>query len=177
MREQPLAGRDLRDPLVLAATGFGCGLSPYAPGTVGSALGAVLWWFLFADLDLFVRVGIVAAALAAGVAMVDRVAKRYRLGDEPAIVFDEIVGCWIALLAVPKTLPWVLAGFALFRVADILKPWPVSWADRAIKGGLGIMLDDVIAGALAALALLAALAALADGEWLTPLRHVVVAGG
>ena len=138
------------------AAGFGCGLAPYAPGTVGTALGAALWWFLFAELDLAIRVGAVVGAFAIGVAVVDRVVRRHRLGDEPAIVLDEIVGCWVALLAVPKTLPWALAAVALFRLGDIWKPWPVSWADRTIKGGLGIMLDDLIAGALVALLLLAA---------------------
>ena len=151
-----MTARHLRDPLALVATGFGSGLSPYAPGTVGTALGAVLWWFLFAELDLWVRIGIVAGAFAAGVAIADHVAKRYRLGDEPAIVLDEIVGCWVALLAAPKTLPWVLAAVALFRLGDIFKPWPVSWADRTVKGGFGIMLDDLIAGGLVALVLLAA---------------------
>ena len=138
------------------AAGFGCGLAPYAPGTVGTALGAALWWLLFAELDLAIRVGVVVGAFAIGVAVVNRVVRRHRLGDEPAIVLDEIVGCWVALLAVPKTLPWLLAAVALFRIGDIWKPWPVSWADRSIKGGLGIMLDDLIAGALVALLLLAA---------------------
>ena len=142
--------------MALVAAGLGCGLAPYAPGTVGTALGAVLWWFLFAELDLAIRVGAVVGAFAIGVAVVDRVVRRHRLGDEPAIVLDEIVGCWVALLAVPKTLPWLLAAVALFRLGDIWKPWPVSWADRTIKGGLGIMLDDLIAGALVALLLLAA---------------------
>ena len=151
-----MTARHLRDPLALVATGFGSGLSPYAPGTVGTALGAVLWWLLFAELDLWVRIGIVAGAFAAGVAIADRVAKRYRLDDEPAIVLDEIVGCWAALLAAPKTLPWVLTAVALFRLGDIFKPWPVSWADRTVKGGFGIMLDDLIAGSFVALLLLAA---------------------
>ena len=151
-----MTARHLRDPWALVAAGFGCGLAPYAPGTVGTALGAVLWWFLLAELDLAIRVGAVVGAFAIGVAIVDRVVRRHRLGDEPAIVLDEIVGCWVALLAVPKTLPWALAAIALFRLGDIWKPWPVSWADRTIKGGLGIMLDDLIAGALVALLLLAA---------------------
>ena len=151
-----MTARHLRDPLALVAAGFGCGLSPYAPGTVGTALGAILWWFLLAELDLLVRVGVVVGAFAAGVAIVDRVVQRHRLGDEPAIVLDEIVGCWVALLTVPKTLPWAVAALALFRLGDIVKPWPVSWADRTIKGGLGIMLDDLIAGAFVALLLLAA---------------------
>ena len=142
--------RHLREPLTLLATGGGCGLVRYAPGTVGTLLGVAIWWLALADLDLLARAAIAAGAFAAGVAATDRVSKRHGLGDEPAIVLDEIVGCWVALVAAPKSLLWVAAGFALFRVADIVKPWPVSWADRSIKGGLGIMLDDMLAGLLAA---------------------------
>ncbi len=141
-----LGVRHLRDPLALIATGAGCGLARYAPGTAGSLLGVLIWWWLIADLDAVVRAGVAIVAFAFGVWAVQRVVQRYRLGDAPAIVFDEIVGCWVALLMVPKSLPWAAAGLVLFRVADILKPWPVSWADRAVKGGLGIMLDDLLAG-------------------------------
>ncbi len=148
--------RHLGDPLTLIATGAGCGLAPYAPGTIGSLLGVAAWWFLLADLGWLGRAGVVALAFAGGVLLVDRLVKRYALGDEPAIVLDEIVGCWAALLAVPKSMSWVVAGFVLFRVADIVKPWPVSWADRAVRGGLGIMLDDLIAGLLTTALLYAA---------------------
>ena len=136
--------------MALIATGFGCGLSPYAPGTVGSLLGVLIWWFLLADLGPAVQTGAVLVAFGLGVAVVDKLVKRAGLGDEPAIVWDEVAGSWIALLTVPKSLPWVVAAFVLFRIGDIVKPWPVSWADRSIKGGLGIMLDDAIAGVFVA---------------------------
>ena len=148
--------RDLRDPLALIATGFGCGLAPYAPGTVGSLLGAASWWFLLAGFDGFTQAGIAFIAFAMGVWMIDRLGKRLGLGDEPAVVWDEVVGCWIALSTVPKSLPWVVAAFVLFRIGDIAKPWPISWADRSVKGGLGVMLDDVLAGLAVAATLYAA---------------------
>ena len=156
-----LQPRNLSDPFVLVAAGFGTGFSPYAPGTAGSLLAVLIWWFAIADSPLAVRVAVALIAFGVGLVVVDRVVKRYRLGDAPAIVWDEIAGCWAALALVPKSLPWVVAAFALFRLADIAKPWPVSWADRSIKGALGIMLDDLIAGVL-----VLAATALAVALWL-----------
>ena len=148
---------DLRDPLALLATGFGTGLSPYAPGTVGSLLAVLIWWFAVAELPLVARVAVALAAFGLGVLVIERVVRRHGLGDAPAIVWDEIAGCWLALAVVPKSWPWVIAAFVLFRVADIAKPWPVSWADRSVGGGLGVMLDDLIAGGLVAALLAVAL--------------------
>lgn len=148
-----LKASDLRDPLALLATGFGTGLSPYAPGTAGSLLAVLIWWFAFAELPLVARAAIALVAFGLGVLLVERVVRRYDLGDAPAIVWDEIAGCWLALAVVPKSWPWVVAAFVLFRLGDIAKPWPVSWADRSVPGGLGIMLDDFIAGGLVAVVL------------------------
>ena len=144
-----LTARNLGDPLVLIATGAGCGFSPLAPGTIGSLLGAVLWWFAFAELDLLGRTLVACVALALATVVVQRLQARKPVGDSAAIVVDEIVGIWFALLAAPKSLYWVVAGFLLFRELDIAKPWPISWADRNLKGGLGIMVDDVMAGVAA----------------------------
>lgn len=154
-----LAARHLRDPWVLLATGFGSGLAPWVPGTLGSALGLAVWWWLLADLPAAGRLAAVAAGGVVGFAVIRQAVKRHGLGDEPAIVFDEIVGCWVALLMAPKALAPVLLGFALFRAADIVKPWPVSWADAKVKGAAGILLDDVLAGGIA-------LAALAFGQYI-----------
>ena len=156
--------RHLRDPLVLAATGGGCGFVPVAPGTAGTAVGALLWWVALADLAIGLQVGIVGAAFLAGALVAERVTGRYGLGDEPAIVVDEIVGVAVALLAAPKSLPWVVAAFVLFRVADIVKPWPIGWVDRNVKGGFGIMLDDLLAGLLVAAILAIVRLALAAAE-------------
>ena len=147
-----LSWRQLRDPWVFVATGFGCGFVPFAPGTAGSVLGAAVWWFVLADQGVYTRAAAALAASFAGVLIVGRVVKRHRLGDAPAIVLDEIVGVWVALLFAPKSLPWVAAGFVLFRIADIAKPWPVSWADTRVKGGPGVMADDLIAGLMVSVA-------------------------
>ena len=144
-----LSWRQLRDPWAFVATGFGCGLVPLVPGTVGSVLGVAVWLFVLADQDVYTRAAAALAAFFAGVLIVDRVVKRHRLGDAPAIVLDEIVGVWFALLFVPMSSGWVAAAFVLFRIADIAKPWPVSWADTRVKGGLGIMADDLVAGLMA----------------------------
>lgn len=130
----------------MIATGAGCGFSPVAPGTIGSLLGGVVWWFALAEFDLLGRTLVACAAFALATVVVQRLQMRQPVGDSPAIVVDEIVGIWFALLAAPKSLYWVVAGFLLFRVLDIAKPWPISWADRSLKGGLGIMVDDVMAG-------------------------------
>lgn len=144
-----LSWRQLRDPWAFVATGFGCGLVPVAPGTVGSVLGVAVWLFVLANQDAYTRAAAALAAFFAGVLIVDRVVKRHRLGDAPVIVLDEIVGVWFALLFVPMSPGWVAAAFVLFRIADVAKPWPVSWADSRVKGGLGIMGDDLIAGLMA----------------------------
>ena len=136
--------------------GGGAGLAPFAPGTAGSLLAVALWWLLLADLAWFAQLGIAAAAFGVGALAAQRLVRRYRLGDEPGIVVDEIVGCWLALATAPKSLVWATAAFLLFRAGDILKPWPVSWADRNVKGGLGIMLDDAIVGIAVAIVLLLA---------------------
>jgi phosphatidylglycerophosphatase A len=97
--------------------------------------------------------GIAAAAFAVGAAVSERLVRRYRLGDEPSIVVDEIAGCWLALATAPKSLMWAVLAYVLFRIGDIVKPWPISLADRRVHGGLGIMLDDVLAGIFACIVL------------------------
>ena len=147
--ETSLSWRHLGEPWTLFATGFGCGLAPIAPGTVGSVLGAVVWWFVLADLDFLVRTLTGFAAFFASALIIDRLLKRHDVGDAPAIVIDEVVGIWFALLFVPKSLSWVAVAFVVFRIADIAKPWPISHVDTRFTGGLGIMADDLIAGLLA----------------------------
>ena len=137
--------RDLKDPDALIALGFGSGLSPRAPGTVGT-LAAIPLFLLLAQLPWYVYLLAVAAALGLGVWVCDRVAARKKVKDPGAIVWDEFVGLWIGLFLLPAGWWWLLAGFVLFRIFDIAKPWPVSWADRSLSGGLGIMMDDVVAG-------------------------------
>lgn len=146
------ASQVLRDPILLLAHGLGSGLAPKAPGTFGT-LAAVLPWLLLAQLPISVYGGVVLLAAVAGVWLCDVAAKRMQRDDPGSIVWDEWVGLWIALAGLPLEWPWILAGFLLFRLFDILKPWPVGWLDRRYHGGLGIMLDDIAAGAMAAVLL------------------------
>ena len=145
--------------LDLLAFGFGSGRSPKAPGTAGSAM-ALLWFGAFASFPLPVYVVWIVIVAIAGIAICGEAAKQMGVHDHPGIVWDEFVGQWIALIPLVPLLTWdtrhvlaVLLSFGLFRLFDIWKPWPISWIDRHVHGGFGIMLDDVIAGIMAALVL------------------------
>ena len=142
----------LRSPVLLLAFGFGSGLSPKAPGTAGTLL-AVAIYLVLPDMHWLVYLSLLLVAAAAGVWICDRSARLLGVHDHPGIVWDEFVGYWITMFMAPAGWEWVVVGFILFRLLDILKPWPVKWADEKVQGGLGIMLDDVLAGILAALAL------------------------
>jgi phosphatidylglycerophosphatase A len=140
----------LRDPVHFIAFGFGAGLLPRAPGTAGSAVGVVAAWWLL-DLPLAVRVGIVLAVIAAGVWICGESARRLSRHDDQRIVFDEIAGVLLASLAVVEKSLFALAlVFVFFRFFDIVKPWPIRDVDHSLRGGLGIMLDDLIAALFAA---------------------------
>ena len=143
----------LRDPVHLLATGFGLGLAPVAPGTFGTLLGVALDPALRL-LELPARAAVVAAMFLAGVWICDKSTERLGLHDHPGIVWDEVVGYLAMMLVAPAGWAWAVAGFVLFRVFDILKPWPVRDVDHAVRGGLGIMLDDLLAAGYGALALL-----------------------
>jgi len=138
----------LTHPAGWIATGFGSGFSPRAPGTVGT-LAAMLPWFGLRLLPWPWYLAAIAAAFAIGIWASSWVVHRSGVNDPQVVVWDEFVGVWIALVAAPAGWPWALAGFALFRLFDIWKPWPVRWADRKVHGGLGVMLDDAIAGGYA----------------------------
>ncbi|MFZ5580027.1 MAG: phosphatidylglycerophosphatase A [Pseudomonadota bacterium] len=139
----------LRDPVLLLAHGLGSGLAPKAPGTFGTIAALLPWWFM-APLDLPVYLVIVLFAALAGVWLCGEAASRMQRDDPGSIVWDEWVGLWVALAGLPLEWPWILAGLVLFRLFDILKPWPVGWLDRHFHGGMGIMLDDIAAGAITA---------------------------
>ena len=136
----------LSHPAGWIAIGFGAGLSPRAPGTVGSLAALLPWWFLLQQASAPLYLSVLAIAFAVGVWAGDWVIAKTRIEDPGVIVWDEFVGLWIALFLAPPGWPWVLVGFALFRLFDIWKPWPVRWADRRLHGGFGTMLDDVLAG-------------------------------
>lgn len=134
--------------LLFIAAGAGSGYLPKAPGTWGSAVGVLLWLGL-ARLDLGSYAAVLAALFVIGTIASGAAEKILDQGDPGLVVIDEIVGQLIALFLAPLHPLSALTGFALFRFFDILKPFPVGWLDRRIHGGLGIMLDDVVAGLLA----------------------------
>lgn len=160
MKPSESPGRVFSDPVVFIAFGFGSGLAPLAPGTVGTLVGVLteLW---LRSLGLPWLIGAVLAGFVAGIWICQYAAKKLAVHDHPGIVWDEIVGYWITMLAAPtSTLAapgawlWIALGFGFFRLFDIVKPWPIRDVDHRIGGGLGIMLDDVLAGVYAAACLL-----------------------
>jgi phosphatidylglycerophosphatase A len=143
----------LGQPAGWIALGFGAGLAPRAPGTVASAV-ALLPWLALRQLPWPAYLAVMLAAFLLGAWACGRAGRAIGVADHGALVWDEFVGQWLALLPVLAA-PWwwALPGFALFRLFDIAKPWPVRWADRKVKGGVGVMLDDVLAGLMAAVVL------------------------
>ena len=140
----------LRDPVHFVAFGFGAGLAPRAPGTCGSLVGVLAAWWLL-DLPLVWRAGVVAAVIAVGILVCGESARRLQRHDDQRIVFDEIAGVLTTSLAVLERSFFALAlVFVFFRFFDIWKPWPIRDVDHSLKGGLGIMLDDLIAAVYAA---------------------------
>lgn len=135
-----------RHPAALIATWFGVGLIRPAPGTMGSLIALGLGWgiltlggqaLLLLDIIIVLIIGVWAAEIYG---------KADNAPDSSSIVVDEVVGQWIALLVVPPSLLGYAVAFAAFRFYDILKPWPVGFVDKHVKGGWGVMLDDVLAG-------------------------------
>jgi len=140
-----ISPRLLLDPLDFLALGFGSGLLPKAPGTAGT-LAAIPVYLLLQALALPVYLVVAGVLFVAGIGLCARTARRLGVHDHPGIVWDEIVGYLVTMTQAPPGWLWVLLGFALFRLFDVLKPWPIRWLDRRVHGGFGIMLDDLVAG-------------------------------
>ncbi|WP_027150414.1 phosphatidylglycerophosphatase A family protein [Methylobacter tundripaludum] len=138
----------LSDPILFLAFGFGSGLAKKAPGTMGTLAAIPVYW-LFAQTNLFVYSLLTLIVTVAGIPICDIAAKKLDEHDFGGIVWDEIAGYLITMWLVPFSWQAMVLGFILFRFFDILKPWPIKWIDRQVHGGLGIMLDDVLAGVFA----------------------------
>lgn len=136
------------------AFGFGTGLAKKAPGTWGTLAGLAVMPLLY-WLPLPLALLWIVLASVFGVWLCGLVAEDLGVPDHGGIVWDEMVGIWLTLIMLPNSLLWWVLGFVLFRILDIVKPWPISWLDRRVAGGLGIMLDDMLAGVIAGLLLLA----------------------
>jgi phosphatidylglycerophosphatase A len=146
---EPLSARLLRHPVDFLALGFGSGLVPQGPGTAGTLV-AIPLYLLLAPLPLAVYLALVGILFVIGIPICEHTARRMGVHDHPAIVWDEIVGYLATMTFAPAGWPWIIAGFALFRLFDIAKPWPIRLLDRKVGGGLGIMIDDLLAAVFAA---------------------------
>ncbi|MEO0443223.1 MAG: phosphatidylglycerophosphatase A [Pseudomonadota bacterium] len=147
----------LKQPRQWLALGLGSGLAPKAPGTFGT-IAAIPFYLLIALLPLSLQLLVVVISFGIGVYLCGFTAKALGVHDHPAIVWDEFVGLWLTMLALPLmgqalSYGWLIGGFIFVRLFDIVKPWPIRWADQQVSGGLGIMLDDVLAGIYAGLCL------------------------
>ena len=139
-----------RNPVHILAFGFGSGTVPKAPGTAGTLLAMIIYLLLPAMTPVIYGV-FVLICLIIGIWICGKTAQDLGVHDHGGIVWDEFVGYWIPMFMAPPGRIWAFLGFALFRLLDIAKPWPIKWADKELKGGTGIMLDDVLAGIMAAL--------------------------
>ncbi len=139
-------------PIHFLAFGFGSGLAPVAPGTFGTLVG-IPFFFFMASLPMWGYLSLILAFFLFGVWVCDRSSKMLGVHDHGGIVWDEIVGYLVTMIAAPAGWEWVIVGFILFRIFDIFKPWPIAYLDRHVSGGFGIMVDDILAGVYAMLIL------------------------
>lgn len=140
------------NPIYFLAFGFGSGLSPIAPGTMGTLV-AIPIYCLMHSLSLTYYIPIILLLAVVGVWICDVTGKAIGIHDYPGIVWDEIVGFLWTMIAVPFHWYWIITGFILFRLFDIWKPWPIRWVDLRVQGGLGVMVDDLLAAVYAAVVL------------------------
>jgi len=148
-----IPARLLKNPLHFLSLGFGSGLSPKAPGTMGTLAAIPIYLLLqtTTTLNLYLLITFLISVL--GVYLCGYTSRALKVHDHPGIVIDEIAGYLITMIAAPFSWQNILVGFVLFRIFDIFKPWPISWLDKNMRGGLGIMLDDILAGIISLLIL------------------------
>jgi len=135
----------MRALIIFLATGVYSGYSPIAPGTAGSVVGLVLVWFVTGPMWAYsplLTLALFAIAFAISCWISGRAEEIFNEPDSSKIVIDEVLGMAVTMFGNPITVPWMLAGFLLFRIFDVLKPWPASIIDRQVPGGAGVMLDD-----------------------------------
>jgi phosphatidylglycerophosphatase A len=137
-----------KNPLYFIAFGFGSGLMPIAPGTFGT-LAAIPIYLMMVGLSWPCYLCLTLIAFIMGVFVCDKVTSELGVQDYSGIVWDEVVGFIITMFMAPVGIIWVAVGFGLFRLFDIWKPQPIRWVDKHVQGGIGIMVDDVLAGILA----------------------------
>jgi phosphatidylglycerophosphatase A len=150
---QLTAKQIIRDPILFLAFGFGSGLAKKAPGTCGTVAAIPVYYLFIQFNNIWIYSLLTIIATVVGVWFCDVAAKKLAEHDFGGIVWDEVAGYLITLWFVPYSWQAVVLGFVLFRVFDILKPQPIKWFDKHVHGGLGIMLDDVIAAIFAGMLL------------------------
>lgn len=147
-----------KSPLFWLVTGLGVGMAKPAPGTWGSLLGLALGYGLIAcDVSVLGILFITAVLTAVSSVAIDKIESQTGIHDAPEIVIDEIAGQWLALLPLlwlGQSLGLYCLAFLLFRLFDITKPWPIGWLDKQVEGGFGVMVDDLVAGILAAIGII-----------------------
>jgi phosphatidylglycerophosphatase A len=143
-----------RDPVQFIAFGFGSGASPYMPGTVGT-LAAVPFYLLLQPLSINTYLLTLMVLTLISFWLCHRAGKAVGETDHSGIVLDEFIGYFITMTAAPAGGVWLLLGFILFRFFDIYKPWPIHYIDNHMPGGIGVVLDDVVAGVFAGVLLYA----------------------
>ena len=147
-QDQQRGKQSPNNPIYWLAIGLGSGLVPKAPGTAGT-VAAIPLYLLMNELLVWQYIAVVVLAFVAGIWICGVAAQQLGVHDDPSIVWDEIVGYLITMIAAPSGWMWIIIGFVLFRVFDIAKPWPIRTIDKRVSGGMGIMLDDVLAGVFA----------------------------
>ena len=145
VKRNQVPGSVWRNPVHFLAFGLGTGASPYAPGTVGTLLGIPLV-YLLSNSPLWLYLVVTAVLIAVGTWLCDKTSKDIGVHDHSGIVIDEVAGYLVTMIAIPVNLWTLVMAFLVFRFFDIVKPWPIGTIDRTLKGGLGIMVDDLLAG-------------------------------
>lgn len=148
MKTAALPQRVWQDPVYFIAFGFGSGLMPVMPGTWGTLAGIPVY-LLLVGLSPIVYLTMTFLAFLLGVYVSHCVSRDLGVDDYSGIVWDEVVGYLLTMFLAPEGFAWIVVGFVLFRVFDVWKPQPIRWIDQYVKGGLGVMLDDVLAAVLA----------------------------
>ncbi len=137
-----------RNPLYFIGFGLGSGAMPFAPGTFGTLM-AIPFYILIHFLPFYFYLFFVLCFVIASAWLCDYLSKKIQIHDHPGMCIDEFAGFFVTMIAAPFSFAWILYGFILFRVFDIWKPWPIRWLDKNVPGGIGMVLDDVVAGLFA----------------------------
>jgi phosphatidylglycerophosphatase A len=142
---KPTARFAFSHPAHVIALGAGAGLSPFAPGTAGTLAAFPIWWLLRGEFDPLVLLGILAALYALGVWACGVTGRNLGVSDHGSMCWDEVVAFLLVLALTPDDPWWQAAAFFLFRAFDVVKPWPIRQLEMRLKGGFGVMFDDILA--------------------------------